>query len=366
MPKTFKILSLVILFISNLFTLAFAQQTTDSIRFVTYYPSPYGSYAELRSKKLAVGAGYINASTLSWNTDADSFCSPGQICNADLVVEGNVGIGTAAPAEILHIYGGGLQIEDISTSGAMLNLITKGDGSKGLNNLATKGWHLVARGENYAGIPAQENDLGLWFFNGTNSESRLFIEHDTGNVGIGTTSPNSPAPGPGGTPTTGNLEVNDVYLRSVNKWASQGGGVVQVVYYQTANDASTTDLIPLDDTPPRNTEGIEVMSVSITPKKSSNILIVDALVLAGNDQAYSTIAALFKDSDVEALAVAVQDNDSVYHGTNTMNIRYCMPAGTTSPITFTVRLSAYGSTTYFNSQFGSAGISNITVTEIAS
>ena len=53
------------------------------------------------------------------------------------------------------------------------------------------------------------------------SDVDLLVE---GNVGIGTMSPHLPAPGPGGTPATGNLDVNDVYLRSASKWASEGGG----------------------------------------------------------------------------------------------------------------------------------------------
>jgi len=49
-----------------------------------------------------------------------------------------------------------------------------------------------------------------------------------GNVGFGTTNPTSPAPNG---QATGNLDVNDVWLRSVNRWASQQGGI-------TGNSAS--------------------------------------------------------------------------------------------------------------------------------
>jgi hypothetical protein len=44
-----------------------------------------------------------------------------------------------------------------------------------------------------------------------------------GNVGIGTLNPQSPAPNNQGS----NIDVNDIYLRSISKWASQlGGGTV--------------------------------------------------------------------------------------------------------------------------------------------
>lgn len=48
------------------------------------------------------------------------------------------------------------------------------------------------------------------------SDDNLIIE---GNVGVGVVSPSSPAPNAA---TKGNLDVNDIYLRSVNRWLSQG------------------------------------------------------------------------------------------------------------------------------------------------
>jgi hypothetical protein len=58
----------------------------------------------------------------------------------------------------------------------------------------------------------------------------LTVDNDTllavsaGNVGIGTTSPQAPAPNN----QTGNLDANDVYLRSIGKWASQAGGTIKL------------------------------------------------------------------------------------------------------------------------------------------
>ena len=65
----------------------------ESITITTYYPSPYGSYKELRAQRMAIGDNYITS----------SYCWPPTVCanqidaNADLVVEGNVGIGTTGP-----------------------------------------------------------------------------------------------------------------------------------------------------------------------------------------------------------------------------------------------------------------------------
>ncbi len=60
-----------------------------------------------------------------------------------------------------------------------------------------------------------------------------------GNVRIGTTTPQSPAPNGA---TSGNIDSNDVYLRSISKWASQMsgvGGVPKGVQAFTANGTFT-------------------------------------------------------------------------------------------------------------------------------
>ena len=283
MPKTLKVISIVIFFIS-LSPLAFSQaQTTDSIRFVTYYPSPYGSYAELRTKKLAVGAGYINAGTLAWNTGGP--CMLDEICNADLVVEGNVGIGTYRPQGKLSVsfHGEDDQLAVYSPADNLLaiqvlidgkdlagyppnqnianntNLLLQplagnvGIGTTNLYggfhikksgqalNLQTENvedtfdiqfydaddlsgvfkWNLTYRSNNDPGDGSGPNALKL--LNHGLGGTVMTWRYD-GNVGIGTPSPQTPAPGPGGTPATGNLDVNDVYLRSAAKWASQAAG----------------------------------------------------------------------------------------------------------------------------------------------
>jgi len=107
----------------------------ENITITTYYPAPFGVYNEMRAKRMAIGDAYYQASDYCWagwpscTNDIDD--------EADLIVEGNVGIGT-------------------------------------------------------------------------------IVE---GNVGIGTITPQSPAPDR----QQGNLDVNDVYLRSTGQWMSEGG-----------------------------------------------------------------------------------------------------------------------------------------------
>jgi hypothetical protein len=100
MSRLFKSICLLsfLLFICSTFVFA------EEITITTYYPSPYGSYHELRSQKMAVGTTYINSSAACW---ASSTCTVNIIPPAtDLIVEGSVGIGTIAPLSKLSINGG--------------------------------------------------------------------------------------------------------------------------------------------------------------------------------------------------------------------------------------------------------------------
>jgi len=94
--------SLICLFFSP----AFAQ---ESLTITTYYPSPYGNYHELRSQRMAVGDSYIDNNQYCWEGTCtnliDDDANPATPSKVDLIVEGNVGIGTSAPTENLEVTG---------------------------------------------------------------------------------------------------------------------------------------------------------------------------------------------------------------------------------------------------------------------
>ena len=147
------------------------------------------------------------------------------------------------------------------------------------------------------------------------------------------------------------------------------GDVVQVVNYQTGALATGTGIIPCDDTIPQITEGTEFMTLAITPTSATNKLKIEVVVMLGNSAASQAfVAALFKDSNADAIAMQTQFMATL-GGFVSIHFVHYMTAGATSPITFRVRCGAnnYG-TTSFNGLgtrfYGGAAASSITITEI--
>lgn len=229
---------------------SFSQETQETLTFTTYYPSPIGIYRELRSQRLAVGDTYYDAGQHPWD-DEDLDNQPTEISqDADLVVEGNVGIGTTNPSEKLEIA---------SDVDADLDLLTANDGSTDTPTIHLKkakgtlsslqpvqqGNSLAAvdgmgytgssftraaeisfdvDGTPQAGVVPGRLEFKTKPEGWTGSEwppLRMVIRSD-GNVGIGTAAPQTTSPT--NNVATGNLDVNDVYLRSRNLWVSQMAG----------------------------------------------------------------------------------------------------------------------------------------------
>jgi len=97
----------------------------EDITITTYYPSPFGNYRELRAARIAIGDNYIDGAAFTWETtDGDG----GEIDYlADLVVEGNVGIGTTTPSAPLCI--GPAAVDNNGNLGASLRAVRPDDGN---------------------------------------------------------------------------------------------------------------------------------------------------------------------------------------------------------------------------------------------
>lgn len=132
--------------------------------------------------------------------------------------------------------------------------------------------------------------------------------------------------------------------------------------------ATGTNVMPSDDTMPQNTEGDQYMTLSHTPKASTNILLIEVNAMLASSAIGLLPGALFKDSDTSALA-ADEITAFLTGAPSNMVFRHYMVAGTTSAIAFKFRAGvASASTMTFNGiaggrLFSTLPKSSITVTE---
>ena len=88
--------------------------------------------------------------------------------------------------------------------------------------------------------------------------------------------------------------------------------VLQRVVYEANTMTSTTSVIPCDDTIPQITEGSGYMAVYITPKMANSKIEIDVTMYVTCYNATShMVAAVFKDSEPNAIASAVVTNGGV-------------------------------------------------------
>jgi len=153
------------------------------------------------------------------------------------------------------------------------------------------------------------------------------------------------------------------------------GSIISVVHQQTNEFIRSNNTIPWDDTRPQNSEGVEILQASITPKNINNRLIIDAVVHAVEETntANHIIAAVFRDDAADAIACATQEvyeNYDAYGGlVATIPLKYQMTAGTTNNIQFTLRAGVNGGYININGGVGSRKLGGalyctLTVTEI--
>jgi hypothetical protein len=115
--------------------------------------------------------------------------------------------------------------------------------------------------------------------------------------------------------------------------------------------SSTTAALPYDDTIPQSNEGVEVITVSITPKATANRLVIVAQIMAAANTATVTSVALFQDATASALRAVA--HTGIADGIHPITLVHEMAAGTTSATTFKIRAgNATGATTYINRNSG--------------
>lgn len=127
------------------------------------------------------------------------------------------------------------------------------------------------------------------------------------------------------------------------------GQQVGFSYVNNVTNSNVTATIPWDDSIPQNTEGAEIMNVTITPKSATNLLEIDGLVHYSEDSNFSDyfVLAGFKDSTPSAFASAASTTAGTYCSPASGYTYVCqarihavIPAGTTSPTVIRLRAGA--------------------------
>lgn len=108
--------------------------------------------------------------------------------------------------------------------------------------------------------------------------------------------------------------------------------LVQLVTASSTSATKTSTTAPYDDTIPQNTEGGEMLTVTITPISPTSTLLIEWNAFGFGEIQW--VSALFQDTTAGALAAIAQ-------GQNTMqgnSFRHVMTSGTTSATTFKIRV----------------------------
>lgn len=116
------------------------------------------------------------------------------------------------------------------------------------------------------------------------------------------------------------------------------GLVVQTVRSQSSTHTSTSASIPADNTIPQIGEGVQVLSVTITPKQPTSTLVLDVIVNVSLAAATSSaIVALFRGSTADAIAAGIYYAGSANNTDGQIALSVSVPANSTTSSTFTVR-----------------------------
>lgn len=127
-----------------------------------------------------------------------------------------------------------------------------------------------------------------------------------------------------------------LHLRGTADAPIWGAGIVQVQYASVTSLVSCTTTMPSDDTIPQNTEGNEIVTVTITPKATENRLVIFIGTMFEHDTSGGGANfALFQDSTANALK-AWHSHIPINNGHPIFGAHE-MAAGTTSPTTFKLR-----------------------------
>ncbi len=155
----------------------------------------------------------------------------------------------------------------------------------------------------------------------------------------------------------------------------QDGGVLQVLQQVRAKVSASstgTTIIPADNTIPQQTEGDQYLSLAITPKSSTSILLIEVLIHGSISTSNSWQIALFRDATANALSAAAIANAFTSGIIEQGALKHYETSGSTAATTFKVRCGPDTAATFringdnaSGALFGGVMESTIIITEYA-
>jgi len=122
--------------------------------------------------------------------------------------------------------------------------------------------------------------------------------------------------------------------------------VIQRVSVNKTAVQNITTVIPADDTIPQKAEGDEVLTLAITPKKTTNILVIEFNTMFQiHNNGIACVFALFQDATANALSATWTCGANDLQ-TDSCYIKHVMVAGTTAATTFKIRAGKTGASAF--------------------
>lgn len=155
---------------------------------------------------------------------------------------------------------------------------------------------------------------------------------------------------------------------TIDSTANVTGKVLQIVYAETTASSTGTTVMVNDDSIPQKTEGIEAITLAITPVSSTSRLVITGSILLYTTAAGMKIWAIFKDDGADAIwAGAWQDSDG---SMMSLPVHFTEISANTTERTYKIRIGLTASYTgTLNGQsgsrrFGAIPKTNLQITEI--
>lgn len=159
-------------------------------------------------------------------------------------------------------------------------------------------------------------------------------------------------------------------LQQIHDLILYPGSIVQTAYGEYIANSNLSTALPTDDTIPQNTEGTEIINLSITPRFATSLILArfQTFGTLGASAPGNIAAALFRDSVVNALAATGVHIESA-NVRRALVLEFQDSPATTSAVAYKIRVGPDAGTARLNGNstgrhFGGAARATLVLQEI--